>query len=99
MRLKRIRPLRQHAAGHDHIGPIEVGIGQLFGIAIDQAAFPGSGQHRGNSDQAERGARRLGAEQLAGIDKIPERAPIEAGHHQEDVLLLWHSQSLSMARV
>ena len=32
--------LRQHAAGHDHIGPFEIAVGQFLGVAVDQPNGP-----------------------------------------------------------
>ncbi len=37
---ERIRLLRQHAAGHYHVGPVEVRFLQFLGVAINQPAFP-----------------------------------------------------------
>ena len=71
--LERVRLLEQHAAGHDHIGPAEIGFGQFFGVAVDEPDIPGLRQQRRDRDQAERDRRIARADELAGFREIPER--------------------------
>ena len=39
--VERVALLRQHAAGKDQIGPVEVAVGQFLGVAVDQPNRPG----------------------------------------------------------
>ena len=44
--IERVVLLRQHAAGQDQIGPIEVVVAQLLGVAVDQPQRPRTRQQR-----------------------------------------------------
>ena len=64
--------LRQHAADHDHVGPVKVAVRQLFDVAIDQPYGPLTGQERGHRDQPQRRGRVLSTRDGAGFTVIPE---------------------------
>ena len=83
--LERIVFLRQHPAGHDEIGPGEVGVGQLFRVAVDEAQIPRRRQQRGERDQAERRRRAARPPNIADRLQVPERIRIELRKHQERV--------------
>jgi len=70
--------LKQHTAGHHHIGPGEVALAELLGVAIDQPDVPGLGQQRRHSDQAERDSGITGTHEFAGFREIPEGIRHEA---------------------
>ncbi len=42
--IHRAHPLRQHAAGHDDVGPVDIFVAQFLGVGIDQAQRPILGQ-------------------------------------------------------
>ena len=68
-----IRLLEQHAAGHHHIGPVEIALGQLFGVTVDQPHVPGLRQQGRYRDETERNRRISRPNQFAGFRKVPER--------------------------
>jgi hypothetical protein len=76
--LERVVLLRKHASRHHEVGPCEVVVGQLFGIAVDQADSPGGWQQRCHRDQAERGSGVAGTENFAGCREVPECTPGKA---------------------
>ncbi len=76
---ERVRPLRHHPAGHHHIGPLEVGILQGLGVAVDEAALPRFREQRGDRDQPERRRGKAGTVNLARGLEIPERPAAKAG--------------------
>ncbi len=88
--VQRIGLLRQHPAGHHQVGPIEIGVPQFLGVAVDEAALPGRRQQRGDRDQAERRRRKARPEDLAGRGEVPERLAAEPRRDQEDVARGWH---------
>jgi hypothetical protein len=83
--LERVELLHQHAAGHDDIGPCDIGIGQRLGVAIDQPQVPVGGKQRSQRDQPEGrcGIARAGG--FTGRLVIPERLVEEAWINEEDV--------------
>ncbi len=68
----RVITLWQHPAGHHHVGPAEVLIAQVFGIAIDQPDIPFFGQQGRNRNQAKRRGRITRTGQITGFLVIPE---------------------------
>ncbi len=64
--------LRQHAAGHHDVGPCEIRLIQMLGIAVDQPDFPVFGQQGRNGNQAERCGRIARASQVTGFLVVPE---------------------------
>ena len=38
--LEQVVMLRQHAAGHDQIGPVEIAVGEVLDVAVDQPHLP-----------------------------------------------------------
>ena len=81
----RIVVLRKHPPGHDEIGPCEVGVRQLLGVAVDEAEIPRRRQQRGERDEAERRRRAAGAPYVADRLQVPERVRIEFGEHHQDI--------------
>ena len=79
-----IRLLVEHAADHHEIGPVEVRVGQRFGVAVDEADVPMLRQHGGDGDQAERRRRILRADQLAGFRIVPKRVRNELRIDHQD---------------
>ena len=61
-----VRLLEQHAAGHDDIGPVEIGVVEVFRVAVDEADGPLGRQHRRERDEAEGDCRILCAQELGG---------------------------------
>jgi hypothetical protein len=82
---ERIVLLGQHAAGHDEIGPIEILLGQLFRIAVDEADVPVLRKQRRDGDQPERRRRAAGAPYVANRLQVPKRIRIEFGEHQQRI--------------
>ena len=82
---QRVRLLEQHAAGHHHVGPVEIALRKFLGVAVDQPHVPGLRQERRDRDQAERNRRITGAHEFAGFRKIPERIRHKARVDHEHV--------------
>ena len=82
--------LRQHASGHDQVGPGEIGGREFLDVAVDQADCPCFRQQRGHGNQAERSSRIFGPHQLAGRRKIPESAGTEARVDHQNVARARH---------
>ena len=82
---QRVGFLRHHPAGHDHVGPGKIRVGQFFSIAVDEPDVPMLRQHRRDGDEAERCPRVFRADDLAGRPVVPERVGGEAGKHEQDV--------------
>ena len=83
--VERVALLRQHAAGHHQVGPVEVVVAQFLGVAVDQPQRPGRRQQRRDRDQAERRRRIFGAEDFARPPEIPECVRIEPRIDQKRV--------------
>src|ERR1700733_6689186 len=92
---KEIGLLIEHAADHDEIGPIEIGVGQIFGVAVYEPYVPFLGEHRCDSNQAERGGRIPGADELAGLAIIPKRIWNEKRVNHQDAARTYHSAAPS----
>ena len=45
--------LWKHAASHDHVCPIEVSVGQILGIAVNEPHLPVRWQQGGDGNEAE----------------------------------------------
>ena len=80
----RVEILRQHAAGHDQVGPFEIAVGQRLGVAVDQPNGPFRWQQRRDGDQAERRGRVFRAEEFAGRREIPKCFRTKAGVNHQD---------------
>jgi hypothetical protein len=52
--IENVGPLRQHSADHHQISPVDIGVRQIFGVAIDEAAIPRRRQHGRDRDETER---------------------------------------------
>ena len=83
--VKRARLLEQHAAGQHQVGPFQILVEQLLGIAVDQADVPVGRQHGRDRDQPQRNGRIAGADDLAGFAIVPERFVAEARIDQQHV--------------
>ena len=70
--LQRVALLRHHAAGEHQVGPVQVIIGEFFGVAVDQPQVPWTRQQRCNCDQTKRRGRATRPEQFAGFPKVPK---------------------------
>ena len=77
MIIERVALLRQHAAGHDQVGPVEVVVAQFLGVAVDQPQRPRRRQQRRHRYQAERRRRIFGAEEFSGPLEIPKGIGVE----------------------
>ena len=88
--------LEEHAAGHDHVGPVDVGGREVFGIAVDEPEFPVLRQQRGDRDQAERGGRIARADELAGSRVAPERIRHELRIDEQDAVKCGQSLSVPL---
>ena len=75
--IERVVLLRQHAAGEDQIGPVEVVVAQFLGVAVDQPQRPKTRQQRRQRDQAQRRRRIFGAEEFSGALEIPKGIRVE----------------------
>ncbi len=69
---QRVQLLHQHAAGHGHIRPGEIALGQFLGIAVDEPHIPGLRQQRSDRDEAERSCGVARADKFAGLRKVPK---------------------------
>src|SRR6202140_2150333 len=69
---KRVRLLWKHSAGHDHVGPVEIGLAQLLGIPIDQPDIPSRRQQCCHGDQAKRRRGTAHTGDVADLLKVPE---------------------------
>src|SRR5205807_1196248 len=82
---KKIAPLWQHAPGEDQIGPVEVFVGQLLGVSVDQPDRPGTRQQRRDSDQSQRWRCMFCADSRGGFLETPECLRLEARTDQQHV--------------
>ena len=69
---QRVQLLHQHAAGHGHIGPGEIALGQFLGIAVDESHRPGLRQQRRDRNETKRSSGVARADQFAGFRKVPK---------------------------
>jgi len=69
---KRVRLLRKHSAGHHHVGPVDIGLAQLLGVAIDQPDIPSRWQQCRHGDQAKRRRGTAHTGDVADLLKVPE---------------------------
>src|SRR6202030_2555010 len=69
---KRVRLLREHDAGHHHVGPVDIGLAQLLGVAIDQPNIPSRWQQCRHGNQAERRRGTAYTGDVADLLKVPE---------------------------
>ena len=83
--IERVVLLRQHAAGQDQIGPVEVVVAQLLGVAVDQPQRPKTRQQRRQRYHAQRRRRIFGAEEFSGALEIPKGIGVESRIDQKRV--------------
>ena len=82
--LQRVELLRDHAASHDEVGPVEIGLRQVLGVAVDEPELPIRGQQGGERDEPERRSRASRPPDLADGPKTPEGVVAEAGKDQKN---------------
>jgi hypothetical protein len=97
--VEHIGPLRQHSADHYEVGPVDIGVRHIFGIAIDKTAFPGRRQHGRDRDETERRGHRSGARDFADRFKTEEGLAGETRRDQQNFGHIFHvmpTRSLSV---
>lgn len=53
--IKRVMLLRQHAAQHDHVGPLKIRLFQVLDIAVHESQLPRLREQGRHGDESERG--------------------------------------------
>jgi hypothetical protein len=82
--IENVGPLRHHPADHDEIGPVDIGVLQLFGVAIDEAAIPRRRQHGRDRDETERRGHRLAAIDFTDRFETEEGPAGKSRRNQQD---------------
>ncbi len=80
-----VRLLGHHIADHDHVGPVEVAVMQIFDVAIDQPHLPLVRQERGHRNHSQRRGRIFLSRDSACFPVVPERVGTEAWKHHQDI--------------
>jgi hypothetical protein len=96
--IENIGPLRQHSADHHQISPVDIGVRQIFGVAIDEAAIPRRRQHGRDRDETERRGHRPAAIDFADRLKTEEGPAGKSRRDQQNFGHVGHvmAQSLSV---